>query len=184
MGCLFSIRQNSSDRNYSRLEGTEVHDLIVNVLETWASYFANHRALRTFIDFLHVGGLLAGGGAAIFADRITLMARRLGPAARIEQLNTLRGTHRFVLAGLAAVIVSGLLLVAADTDTFLYSKLFWTKMALFALLLGNGAFLVRAEHRAELGDEHAWKRLTATSAASIVLWFLTTLAGTGLLNMG
>jgi hypothetical protein len=173
MSRLFSIRQN-----------TEVHDLIVNALETWASYFANQRTLRTFIDFLHVGGLLAGGGAAIFADRITLMSRRLSRAARVEQLNSLRGTHRFVLAGLAAVIVSGLLLVAADIDTFLYSKLFWTKMALFALLLVNGALLVGAERRAGRGDERAWKRLTTTSAASIVLWFLTTLAGTGLPNMG
>ena len=96
----------------------------------------------------------------------------------------LEGTHRIVLCGLAAVAVSGLLLFAADTDTYLYSKFFWIKMGLFVLLMANGALLVSAEREVERGDERAWKRLTLTSGASVVLWFLTTLIGAALPNIG
>ena len=81
-------------------------------------------------------------------------------------------------------MISGLLLWASDFETYLYSKLFWTKMALVVLLLGNGALLIRAERQAESGSVQAWSWLMLTSKASIALWFLTTLAGSGLLNIG
>jgi len=63
-------------------------------------------------------------------------------------------------------------------DTYLNSWLFWTKMALVVLLLINGAVLWRAERRA------SWGTLRWTALASLTLWFLTTLIGTGLLNIG
>ena len=161
-----------------------MHDLIVNILQTWSSFFSNHATVRTLLGFLHVGGLLAGGGCAIFADRIILRMARRDYAGRQEQLHVLEGTHRIVLSGLAAVVVSGLLLFAADTDTYLYSKFFWIKMGLFVLLMANGALLVGAERKIESGDESAWKRLTLTSRASVALWFLTTLIGAALPNVG
>jgi hypothetical protein len=161
-----------------------MHDVVKDILETWASFFSNHAAVRTFLGFLHVGGLLAGGGCAIFADRFILRTARRNPAARQEQLHILEGTHRIVLSGLAAVVVSGLLLFAADIDTYLYSKFFWVKMGLFVLLMVNGALLVGAERRIERGNEGAWSRLTLTSRASVALWFLTTLIGAALPNIG
>jgi uncharacterized membrane protein len=161
-----------------------MHDVVKNVLETWASFFSNHAAVRTLLGFLHVGGLLAGGGCAIFADRLILRTARRNPEARQEQLHILEGIHRIVLTGLAAIVVSGVLLFAADTDTYLYSKFFWIKMGLFLLLMANGALLVSAERKAERGDERAWKRLTLASGASVLLWFLTTLIGAALPNIG
>lgn len=160
-----------------------MRELISGALESWASFFANHGIVRTLIGFMHVGGLLLSGGCAVAADRATLLARRLGLAERKAQLGALKGTHRIVIGGLALIVISGLLLFASDFGTYLYSKLFWTKMALFALLLANGALLVRAERQAEGGNAHGWSWLILSSKASIALWFLTTLAGSGLLNI-
>jgi hypothetical protein len=158
--------------------------ILTNTLETWASLYANHSAIRTMIGFMHIGGLVGGGGCAIAADRITLMNANQKPSVRMMQLESLRNSHRVVILGLILVMLSGVLLFAADVDTFIYSKLFWVKMALIAMLLVNGSLLVRVEHRAERGEERAWKRLVVASTASILLWFLTTLAGAALLNNG
>ena len=81
-------------------------------------------------------------------------------------------------------MISGLLLLAADIDTYIASRLFWTKMALVALLMVNGLVLTRAERRATAGDDVSWGTLRWTAIASLALWTLTTLTGTGLLNMG
>lgn len=158
--------------------------MLKDLLETWSSLYSNHAALRTGIEFLHIGGLLAGGGCAIAADRTTLLAMRAEPAARADRLSSLKGIHRIVLAGLILIIVSGVLLFGADVDTYLYSKVFWIKMGLMTLLLVNGAVLVRAEHRAEHGDLRAWERLGYSAVASLALWLLTTLAGAALPNIG
>jgi hypothetical protein len=161
-----------------------MRELISSGIVTWASFFANHGIVRTMVGFMHVGGLLASGGCAVAADRATLLARRLGLTERRLQLGSLKGLHRIVIAGLALIVISGVLMFASDFETYLYSKLFWTKMALFGLLLGNGALLIRAERQAEGGNVQAWSWLILTSKASLALWFLTTLAGSGLLNIG
>jgi uncharacterized membrane protein len=161
-----------------------MRELFSGGIVSWASFFANHGIVRTLIGFMHVGGLLASGGCAVAADRATLLARRLGLAERMAQLGALKSIHRIVIVGLALIVVSGLLLFASDFDTYLYSKLFWTKMALVALLLANGALLIRSERQAEGGNAQGWSWLILTSKASIALWFLTTLAGSGLLNIG
>ena len=57
-----------------------------------------------------------------------------------------------VIAGLAMLFATGLLLFAADVDTFLPSRMFWIKMGLVALLLANGAMMRVAQHQAERGD--------------------------------
>ncbi|HEY2384196.1 MAG TPA: hypothetical protein VGK48_23735 [Terriglobia bacterium] len=157
---------------------------ISGILDTWASFYSNHAMMRTLIGFLHIGGLVIGGGCAISADRLTLLAARRGSAERTNQLGMLRGTHRIVLISLSAVIVSGLFLFAADTGTFLHSILFWVKMAMIGVLMANGLLLVRAERLAESGTVQAWRTLTITSTVSVVLWMLTTLAGAALPNIG
>ena len=61
-----------------------------------------------------------------------------GPAiARSElslHLAAIRSAHSIVLASLAVVMASGVMLAASDTDTFLHAPLFWLKMALVGLL--------------------------------------------------
>jgi uncharacterized membrane protein len=157
---------------------------VSKALETWASFYADYSYVRTAIGFLHVGGLVLGGGCAIAADRMTLIGARRKPAERQALLQDLRLTHRVVIAGLACVIVSGFLLFAADTGTFLNSRLFWVKMGLFVLLIVNGLVLLRAEGAAARNEVRGWSRLTITSVVSIALWFVITLLGAALPNIG
>jgi uncharacterized membrane protein len=159
-----------------------MHGLISGFLENWTSFYSNHGVVRTVVGFLHIGGLVIGGGCAISADRMTLRAARRSAAERAVQLDALRSTHRIVLVSLGAVLVSGLFLFAADSDNFLHSILFWVKMGLVAALMVNGFLLTRAERQAEIDAVRAWKWLTITSTISVALWMLTTLAGAALPN--
>ena len=161
-----------------------MHGLATSFLENWNSFYSNHAVIRTFIGFVHIGGLVLGGGCAIAADRMTLRAAKRSAAERSYQLDALRSTHRIVLVSLAAVAVSGLLLFAADSETFLYSRFFWMKMGLVVALMANGYLLTRAERQAETDVMRGWKWLKVTSTISVALWMLTTLAGAALPNIG
>ena len=114
---------------------------------------------------MHVAGLVGGGGAAIVADRATLMATRHGLLSR-GQLDAIHNTHRVVVLGLAGVIVSGILLFAADLETYAPSKVFWLKMAMVAALMINGALLVRSDAGFNRQRRHRrTMRWTAVSAS-------------------
>jgi hypothetical protein len=89
-----------------------------------------------------------------------------------------------VIASLVLIMASGILLFASDFETFLSSRFFWIKMALVVLLMLNGAWLWRAERRAVSGDPGAWRTLRVTAVTSMTLWFLTTLGGVALPNIG
>ena|ERR1051326_8106430 len=154
-----------------------------NALETWTSFYSNHAAVRTVILFLHMGGLVIAGGFAISTDLVILRVSRYPVVERAERLDPLHDTHRIVIFGLAAVITSGLLLLAADTDTLLHSKVFWFKMALVAGVSLNGLLLMRAGRQAQSGISAAWRMLAITSMISMALWMLTTLAGAALPNI-
>lgn len=158
--------------------------MLSHLLASWVSLYANHAALRTGIEFMHIGGLVAGGGCAITADLATITAGARSVGARTTQLQLLNRTHRLVVGGLIALAVSGLLLFAADVETFWYSRIFWLKMGLVLLLVINGALLLRGERQVKRGEARAWARLNHTAIVSLVLWFLTTLAGAALPNIG
>jgi uncharacterized membrane protein len=115
---------------------------------------------------------------------MTLRAAKREVSQRSLQLTELRGTHRIVLLSLVAVTLSGVLLFAADTETFLHSVFFWVKMGLIAGLLVNGWVLTYAERQAETDSVRGWRNLTITSTVSVALWMLTTLAGAALPNVG
>jgi hypothetical protein len=157
--------------------------LVSHFVGAWASLYSNSAMLRTFVAFVHIAGLVGGGGAAIAADRGTLRATRRGAVIGRPQLESIHHTHRTVVFGLAAVIVSGLLLFAADVETYAVSKVFWLKMAMVAGLMVNGAVLVRVAGNPRGSAEHTRRTLRWTAAASLALWFLITLAGAGLPNI-
>jgi hypothetical protein len=94
-----------------------------DLMTSWGSFYANEAMVRTLVAFVHVAALIVGGGIAIAADRSTLNALHQGDTTRRTQLEALRGTHRIVVASLALIAVSGILLFAADFDTF-YSRFF------------------------------------------------------------
>ena len=158
-------------------------DALTPMAQSWNAIYSNHPVLRTGIGFAHIAALVGAGGCAIMTDRTILAISRLDPSARLARLGALHSTHRFILTGLAVIFMSGLLLLAADLDTYLHSVVFWVKIALVALLCANGAVIVRVGRRVSAGDVGAWSTLRYASIASLSLWFLTTLLGAGLPNV-
>jgi len=172
----------------------------------WADLYGGSTAVQSAVTFLHFAGLLTAGGFALAADRGVLRHARRPLAERTAFLGELAATHRVVIAGLAVVVASGLLMLAADVEALLPSPVFWAKMGAFALLLLNGLWLRRAEHAAatdaapasssgpELeaapadaspaieprpdGDERRWRALRAASLRSAGLWFAVLFLGT------
>lgn len=150
----------------------------------WAHLYNNSPLLSTSVVFLHLAGLLLGGGFAIAADRSTLRMVRANASVQRIHLRELHATHRPVVIGLAVCLISGVLLLAADVKTFLPAPLFWIKMGVIALLLGNGAVVERAEtalRRGTRSPERTWRRLARAAKASLLLWFGALLLGTALL---
>jgi len=156
---------------------------IRELAETFSSWYSNSAAIRSSIAFAHVGGLVAGGGSAIAADRATLLAIARGGPSVAAEIDRLQGAHRMVLAGLAVVGLSGVLLLLANFDEYLVSRVFWVKMALVAALFLNGAWLAVAAARARRGDAKEWRTLRIACLTSLALWFATTLLGTVLPNV-
>ena len=154
-----------------------------DVADTWASVYANSAALRSVVSFAHIGGLVGGGGCAIAADGATLRAFRGAPGVLTREIEHLHGVHRLVLIGLAAVVVSGVLLTFADLDAYLASTAFWIKMALVVGLFVNGSILVRSSGRAHDGEPAARAVLRRASIASLILWIATTFIGAALPNV-
>ena len=151
--------------------------ILASAVEAWASFYDRHHAVSVTVRYLHLVGLVTGGGTALAADRQVLRALHAGPARRAEVLAELRGSHRVVVPALAVVVASGALMTAADSATFFASRLYWAKLGLVALLLVNGLGLLRAERALEAGRGHSWRGLGVASTASLVLWLTILLAG-------
>jgi uncharacterized membrane protein len=150
----------------------------------WTAWYADSPVLRTTLNFTHIGALVIGGGAAIVEDRAMLAALRQDEMARRRRVDAQQGAHRVVILGLTLAVASGVMMFAADWDTYSYSRVFWTKMVLVVLLVANGALLTRAERAAVRGEVSAWARLRRGALTSLALWALTTLAGAALPNVG
>lgn len=142
----------------------------------WAAAYGDHRLLSVSIRFLHIAGLVIGGGTAIVTDRAILRGARGSADDRASAMASLHRSHRTVVPALVLVVATGILLSAGDLSTFLVSRIYWVKIALVALLLVNGAGLVAAERLAARRD--AWPRLAFGSAASLTLWIVLLFVGT------
>ena len=149
---------------------------VSQLLARWAHLYG-HTPVSATVTYLHLVGILVGGGVAVAADRASL---RLSPATPdwSQELARLAGVHRWVVAGLALIFASGLLMMFAELHSFATSVLFWTKMGLIALLLGNGYIRMRAENALRQGLAAGWSRFHGASLASLVLWLVILLAGT------
>lgn len=160
-------------------------EALVQLLKPWADFYSHSKAAVTVVTFLHVGGMLLAGGLAIGADRASLRALRLPAHDRGTQMRELAAIHKLVLTGLTIVALSGLLLLAADIETFFGSWIFWTKMGLVVLLLLNGLMMTRVENGLSADASEAsphWATLKRTSVSSLALWFAITFAGMALVN--
>ncbi len=153
-----------------------VSTAVSQLLARWAHLYG-HTPVSATVTYLHLVGILVGGGVAVAADRVSL---RLSPATPdwSQELARLANVHGWVQAGLALIFASGLLMMFAKLDSFATSVVFWTKMGLVALLLGNGYIRMRAETVLRHGLAAGWGQFRRTSLASLVLWLAILLAGT------
>jgi hypothetical protein len=161
-------------------------EALVDLLKPWADFYGHSKVAATIVTFLHVGPLLIGGGFAVAADRSTLRALRAPAAQRAGHLTELAAVHRWVIGGLVVIVVSGLLLFAADIETFFGSWIYWLKMALVAALLANGLSMTRAETalRADASEQSAgWATLRRSAQLSLFLWVVVAFLGVALVNI-
>lgn len=160
---------------------------LAHLLAPWQSMYSNSKVVSGAVTFVHLSGVLFGGGFAIAADRAALRASYAEPESRQHVLIELAGVHRPVLLGLGALFISGLLQLTADIETFAVSPIFWTKMGLVVLLMGNGYRLMRTERALRARDaidnrDPLWRQLRGTAVSSLALWAAIVLAGTILTN--
>ncbi len=163
-----------------------VPEFVVHLLKPWNHFYSHSKVTETVVQSMHIGGVLMAGGLAISADRGTLRALRTPVSDRVFPMRELAAVHRWVLTGLTIVVISGLGMLAADIETFFGSWIYWTKMALFVVLLVNGLVIVRTEGelRADPGESSPhWGRLRGRALTSIVLWFVITVFGVSLVNL-
>jgi len=146
-------------------------------VESWAAFYGDHQMVSVAVRYLHLAGIVVGGGAALVTDRRTLRALRLGAGEREAALAGLAAAHRVVVPALGLVVATGVLMAASDTGTFFGSRLYWSKMGLVALLLVNGLGLRAAERAAGAGKPTGWTALGLASAASLLLWLVILFAG-------
>jgi predicted ABC-type sugar transport system permease subunit len=146
------------------------------LIARWAHLYEDQKLLSAGITWIHLSGILLGGGAAVAADREALRAWA-NDAERTVDLERWRALHRWVLGGLGLTLVSGLLMLFSDLPTFLPSVLYWTKMGLVVVLLANGYVRLKAERSLETGSNASLATFRRTSVLSIVLWFTILLAG-------
>jgi len=160
--------------------------------EPWRRLYAHSPLLSTLILFGHLGGLFAAGGLTVAADRATL---RLDPSDELDRrrhLSDLARLQRPVWIAFLVALFSGVLLFLADVEAFAASPIFWTKMALVALLVANAIFTARLDtalRREESAQEvpprvndraRRWRRRRVGALASALLWFGLVLVGTAL----
>ncbi len=150
--------------------------VLSNAITWWAAAYSDHRVLSVSVRFLHIIGLVVGGGMAVATDRAILRAARGDASQRAAALATMARSLRTVVPALVLVVSSGVLLTAADVSTFFASPIYWLKLSLVGLLMVNGAGLVAAERIA--GQPNGWRRLALGSAASLALWIVLLFVGT------
>src|SRR4029077_14063070 len=96
----------------------------------WARVYADHKAVSGGITYLHLAGIVLGGGLAVSADRAALRWTAADGTDGARGLHSLCAVHRRVVGGLALTFVSGVAMLLADLATYLTSAVFWTRMAL------------------------------------------------------
>jgi hypothetical protein len=153
-----------------------VFHAIGRLVAWWAHVYSDGKALSAAVLYLHLAGILVAGGVALATDRASLLLRPEAEPDLARELRRLAAVHRVVLAGLSVTVASGLLMFLSDVHTYVTSWLFWTKMTLILVLLGNGWLRLRAERALDNGLD-AWRRFRATSVTSVALWLGVLLAG-------
>ena len=157
---------------------------LMSLVDGWAAFYQDSTPTQVAVQFFHIGGLMVAGGMALASDRDMLRVPAGDRSALIAVLEAQERIHAWVLTALAVVAMSGVAFFLSDRKTYWGSVPFWLKMSAVALLVANGAWMLRVERacRASPYDNKPWGRLRASARASVALWLLTTLLGTVLGN--
>lgn len=171
-------------------------ETLTTLVQPWADRYAESAILPTLVIAIHVVALFAGGGLAIGADRRVLRAAPGSSESYLAAAEDLGSTHGVVIGALLVMVLSGLALATADLGTFWGSRVFWSKMAAFAVLIVNGVLMRRAEiqlltnarNTVELpvaGPEVTgpWRTLRAHAVISLVGWFTVVILGVIVANI-
>jgi uncharacterized membrane protein len=158
---------------------------LASALEPWQTYWHDHDAVSTGITAAHVAAIVVAGGLAIAADRMSLRVLKRSSAERSAHASELRDVHRPVLMALALIVITGLLMAAADIEEFFEKPIFWIKMGLIVVLLINGAMMQKSEGRVLAGtasppatsNEAEWARIGRFARVSMTLWVVITIVG-------
>jgi hypothetical protein len=167
---------------------TSLLKTLEHFLAPWQSAYSDSKVISTAVVGAHVLAMFIGGGYAIAADRQTLQALRTDAGEWTRQLLELHKIHRPVLISMAVMLVTGVMLAAADVKTFATAPMFWIKIALVVSLIVNGGVLTKTEESLRNGGMVAdvfnrkWGRLRTVSWMSLVLWSATLIAGVILQN--
>lgn len=151
--------------------------MTAGLVATWARLYNDSKTMSDAVTFVHLAGIMLGGGMAVAADRAALHHALDSDVPFTAPLGGF-AVHRWVVIALAAITASGVLMLLADLHTYIASPLFWVKMGLTLLLLGNGYIRLRAERAVLGGVQSARARFRSTSWVSLVLWLVILLAGT------
>lgn len=118
-------------------------------------YLAASTPAFAAVQSLHLLALAALGGAVIIADLASarVLFRAAGP------VEIVKGTFPVFLVGLAAAVISGVLLVSAGPTKYLLNPLFWPKLAVLAFAV----VIHLALHRIVL-------RQSGETAARVLAW--------------
>jgi hypothetical protein len=162
-----------------------VIETIVGMAKPWADLYGHSKPLATVVTFGHIAGIMVGGGFAMASDRSALRAIRGSDEDRRRVLADFSSVHRPVLISLTLVVVSGVLMMLADAETFLSSPVYYVKIGSFVLLLLNG-FVVQRTEQALAKDPSTgnalWGRFGFGARASLFLWLWTALVGVALMS--
>lgn len=152
---------------------------IAGVVAPWADFYNASKMTQGAMMFGHLGGMMTGGGAALYADRATLRLR-LTDQETTRHLDELRGVHPVVLISLAIMALTGVAMLLADVESLAVAPIFWAKMLLVGALLVNGGSMLRLERALDLADIRAgrhWTDLRRASIVSLTLWLTLVLLG-------
>jgi hypothetical protein len=158
---------------------------LADFAEPWANLYKHSKPVQIGVMFAHLSALVVGGGLAVTKDREVIRAVRDGTAGAALVTTERAMIHRTVVVALAVLALSGLALLAADVETYLVSPVYWSKMTLVALLLVNGAWMLRVETRLAVDPrpaQPAWGTLRRASIASMAFWLSIVLLGVWLEN--
>ena len=179
------------------IDTTTLIDSVSAFVQPWADLYSDNTTLSTGVIAGHILAMFVGGGMAISADR-TILRSKPGTADAVRAVVAdLSTTHSIVIGSLSVTVLTGLALLASDVGNFAVSRVFWVKMASFAILLINGLRMQRVEkgvmtglgalsiHTTEMQlpfPTKAWGGIRKAAGVSLVMWLIIVLLGVILTN--